>query len=157
MGAALVPELLDFYLNLGAEWSVPLLMLRDAEVYMRVLGVADLDAGAWNRCVERVEGLGIPLFDHFCITPGDHPDGRDADRATLYETILRSLPPGSLTFFSLHPCAPGEIETLTPERAYWRTFEYEYLRSPRLLEFLEQEQIQPIGFREICDVLSQHT
>ncbi len=65
--------------------------------------------------------------------------------------MLHDLPPG-VTYFSLHPNAPGDIEVIVPDRAYWRTFEYEYFQSQRLRMFLEPKRIIPIGYRAIRNV-----
>ena len=94
----------------------------------------------------------MPLVDWFRITPGyDNKDGAGA-RADLYEEILRGLQPG-ITYFSLHPNAPGDIEVIDPVNHRWRTGEYDYFRSDRLRAFLEKEKIVPIGFREIREVM----
>ena len=80
---------------------------------------------------------------------------RDRDRAgdaDLYEASLRILAPG-ITYFSLHPNAPGDIEVIAPDHAAWRIFEYEYFRSQRLKDFLQREGIIPIGYREICTAM----
>ena len=73
-------------------------------------------------------------MDRFRITPGYGTDNDAADRASLYEEILHNLQPG-ITYFSLHPNVSGDIETIDPAHAYWRTFEYEYLQSQRLAIF----------------------
>lgn len=148
MGAASIPELLADYIELGFAYRVPVLLIRRSDDYMAGLGLPPTEEEPWRSAVRNAETRGMPLVDWFRITPGHHPEGRDADRADLYETILRELPPG-LTYFSLHANAPGEIETIVPERAYWRTFEYDYLRSPRLRACLAEQQIHVIGYREL--------
>ena len=153
MGVAFVPELLHAYLQLGREYAAPTLMMRDSTLYTTVLGISAHELGDWAALLATIEATAHPIFDHFLITPEHHPNGRDADRGELYEAMLRSLPAGSLTFFSLHPNAPGDIDVIIPDRAYWRTFEYNYFRSNRLADFLAQEKIIPIGFRELREVM----
>ncbi len=149
MGTAFMPELVEAYLQLGVHYRTPVLVIRDARLYTSLLGLDATLLGDWLTRIEQLEAGGYPIFDSILMTPGHHPQGHAGDRAELYEAMLHDLPPGSLTFFSLHPNAPGEIEAIVPERAYWRTFEYEYFRSNRLCDFLAQEQIVPIGFREL--------
>jgi hypothetical protein len=68
-----------------------------------------------------------------------------------YENILRELAPG-VTYFSLHPNAPGEIEFLTP-KAHWRTFEHQYFQSDRLRNFLKAQGIETVGYRRIREIM----
>lgn len=151
MGTATLPGLIDAYVELGFEYRVPVLYFRQADELMRRMFNADQVDGYLARAAQ-IEERGMPLVDWFRITPGyDLGDGQ-GDRADLYETILRELQPG-VTYFSLHPNAPGDIEILDPANHHWRTGEYSYFRSDRLREFLEREEIVPIGYREIRDVM----
>lgn len=152
MGAALHPALLGAYIELGFEYSVPVLMLRQISAAVRGLGFAQASDEEWPAFVAGLEARGMALVDHFGVTPGYGPNESEGGRAELYEAMLRSLPPG-ITFISLHPNAPGDIETISPDRAHWRTFEYEYFRSDRLRDFLAQEGITPIGYQELRDAL----
>lgn len=151
MGTATLPGLIDAYVELGFEYRVPVLYFRQADDLMRRMFSAD-QADAYLRRAAVIEERGMPLVDWFRITPGyDSGDGQ-GDRADLYEAVLRELQPG-VTYFSLHPNAPGDIEILDPVNHHWRTGEYNYFRSDRLREFLEREGIVPIGFREIRNVM----
>lgn len=152
MGAALLPPLLPSYVEMGFEYGAPVLLPRVVDDYTLSLKMLSLEPQAWMRLVCEVEERGMPLIDWFRITPDHHPAGRDADRADLYEAILRALPPG-ITYFSLHPNVPGDINVIVPDRAYWRTFEYNYFRSERLADFLAAERIVPIGYRELRDLM----
>jgi chitin disaccharide deacetylase len=155
MGAAILPELVEHYVALGFAYGVPVLLPRRIDDYIRTLGLTSTDETTWLQLAETIEAKGMPLVDWFRITPAYHTNDDDDDseaRVELYETILRELPPG-VTYFSLHPNAPGDIETIVPERAYWRTFEYRYFQSQRLRDFLAAEQIIPIGYRAIRTVM----
>lgn len=152
MGAATLPELVEHYVALGFAYGVPVLLPRRIDDYMRTLGLTGTDEATWLQLAEAVEAKGMPLVDWFRITPAYHPtDNREA-RVELYETILHQLQPG-ITYFSLHPNAPGDIETIGPDLAEWRTFEYRYFQSQRLRDFLAAEQIIPIGYRAIRNVM----
>ena len=151
MGTATLPALVDAYVELGFEYRVPVLYFRQADDLMRRMFNAD-QADAHLRRAAVIEERGMPLVDWFRITPGYDGGSGAGDRADLYEAILRDLQPG-VTYFSLHPNAPGDIETLDPANHHWRTGEYDYFRSDRARAFLEREGIVPIGFREIRDVM----
>lgn len=148
MGAALHSALLPAYIELGFEYSVPVLMLRQLDQAVRDRGFTQASDAEWTAFVGGLEERGMALVDHFGITPGYGPGEDNGGRAELYEAMLRALPPG-ITYISLHPNAPGDIEAISPDRAHWRTFEYTYFRSERLHEFLAQEGITPISYREI--------
>ncbi|MEZ4732505.1 MAG: polysaccharide deacetylase family protein [Caldilineaceae bacterium] len=152
MGAAIISALVEHYVELGFAYRVPVLLPRRIDDYIRTLGLAGPDEQSWLQFAAAVEARGMPLVDWFRITPGYHTADHEAGRAALYEEILHNLPPG-VTYFSLHPNAPGDIETIVPERAYWRTFEHRYFQSQRLRDFLAAEEIIPIGYRTICDVM----
>lgn len=154
MGVALLDELLPSYIEFGFQYGVPVLLTRQIDDYMRTLGLGPRDPDEWAALVAQVEARGMPLVDYFRITPGYHVQNWEQGRAVLYEEILHNLAPG-VTYFSLHPNAPGEIEAMEPDRAYWRTFEYEYFQSKRLRDFLLAERITPIGFREIRAVMRE--
>ncbi|MBX3015686.1 MAG: polysaccharide deacetylase family protein [Caldilineaceae bacterium] len=152
MGAALLPELVEAYVAWGFTYGVPVLLPRQIDDYVRTLGLVGPDEQAWLNFVRAIEAKGMPLVDWFRITPGYHLADPAADRAVLYEALLHNLPPG-VTYFSLHPNAPGDIEVIVPERAYWRTFEYHYFQSQRLRDFLRAEAIIPIGYHAIRTIM----
>lgn len=152
MGAALLPELFPAYVKLGFEYNAPVLVLRQLDSAIRTRGYTDASDADWAAFVDGLEARGMGLVDRFLITPGYGPDGDRAGDADLYEASLRILAPG-ITYFSLHPNAPGDIEVIAPDHAAWRIFEYEYFRSQRLKDFLQREGIIPIGYREICTAM----
>lgn len=154
MGAATIPDLIEHYVALGFAYGVPILLPRRIDDYIRTLGLAGPEEDAWLTFAAAVEARGMPLVDWFRITPAYHTNANanSEARIDLYESILHELPPG-VTYFSLHPNAPGDIETIVPERAYWRTFEYRYFQSERLRDFLKTEQIIPIGYRVIRNIM----
>lgn len=154
MGAALLPELFPAYVELGFAYSAPVLVLRQLDSAIRTRGYTDASDAAWTAFADGLEARGMGLIDRFLITPayGGGDADSDSGRAALYEASLRDLSPG-IAYFSLHPNAPGDIETIAPDHAGARIFEYDYFRSPRLKEFLQREGIIPIGYREICTAM----
>ncbi|HRJ44316.1 MAG TPA: polysaccharide deacetylase family protein [Caldilineaceae bacterium] len=152
MGTAMLPGLWEEYVRLGFEYRVPVLFFRQVDRVMRQMFYGPKDETIHQARAAAIEERGMPLVDWFRITPGyDGQDGQ-GDRSELYESILRGLLPG-ITYFSLHPNAPGDINVIDPVNSGWRTHEYDYFRSDRLRDFLAQEGIVPIGFREIRDVM----
>lgn len=152
MGAALSAPLIQAYIQLGFENRVPVLLPRNADAYVRSLAVVTASDDEWLAQTRALEAQGMPLVDTFRITPGYDPLGSEGGRAGEYERILHELPSG-VTYFSLHPNAPGDIEAISPDRFHWRTFEHEYFQSARLRDFLAAEAIVPIGYRAIRTVM----
>lgn len=151
MGAAMMPELIATYLELGFEYGVPVLVTREANAYLQIL-YPDWNHSDWAQTLAQIEARGMPLLDRFIITPGYSPGDNTGGRVALYEQLLGALEPG-VTYFSLHPNTAGDIEAINTVNPHWRTFEYEYLQSQRLRDFLQAQNIIPIGFRAIRDVM----
>jgi hypothetical protein len=152
MGVALLPVLFPAYVELGFAYNVPVLVLRQLDDYVRAMGFTQASDAKWAEFVAGLEARGMPLIDHLRITPGYGPGENAGGRADLYEATLRALPPG-ITYFSLHPNASGDIEMIAPDRAHWRIFEHDYFRSQRLRDFLQREEIVPIGYRALCMIM----
>ena len=124
MGAALAPELVDIYLRLGRDYDLPVLLPRDLDAYLGVLKVGDLDRAPLVDAFQRFESAGVPVVDSFRMTPGVESSEVEA----AYRALLTDLPPG-LTYIALHCNAPGDIESIVPPRAHWRTDEYRLFTS----------------------------
>lgn len=152
MGAALLPDLVNAYIALGFEYGVPVLLARRLDEYTQGFSVPGVGESDWFRYVAGLEERGMLLVDTFRVTPGYHRADAEGGRPELYEQVLHELPAG-VTYFSLHPNAPGDIEVIDPPHAHWRTFEYQYFQSERLAAFLQREDIVPIGFEEIREAM----
>lgn len=146
MGAALAPELIDVYVALGRAYNLPVLLPRDPAGYLGVLNMGPVDPAVLADQARAAEAAGLPLFDHFGMTPG-----ADSARARqAYEGLVEATPPG-LSFLAFHCNAPGDIETIVPPRAQWRIDEYNLFRDPGFLAWVAGRDIHLIGFRPIRD------
>jgi hypothetical protein len=65
-----------------------------------------------------------------------------------YRETIDGLMPG-ITHFALHATMSGEIETIAPAHAGWRTREYALLASGAIGEWLAAGGVTPIGYRDI--------
>jgi predicted glycoside hydrolase/deacetylase ChbG (UPF0249 family) len=149
MGAALSPALVDAYCRVGRDYDLPVLLPRRGEQYAKVLKLDTPEAFAkWREVIARLEDAGMPLVDDFAMTPGA-PVG---ESEAAYRALVETLPEG-LTFVALHPNAPGDIETIVPPRAHFRTDEYELLRNGRIKAWLEEAGVQTIGMRALRDAM----
>jgi predicted glycoside hydrolase/deacetylase ChbG (UPF0249 family) len=149
MGAALSPMLVDAYCRIGRDYSLPVLLPRRGEQYAKVLKLDTPEAFAkWREVIAHLEGDGMPLVDDFAMTPGA-PVG---ESEAAYRALVETLPRG-LTFVALHPNAPGDIDTIVPPRAHFRTDEYDLLRNGRIKAWLDEAGIQTIGMRALRDAM----
>jgi predicted glycoside hydrolase/deacetylase ChbG (UPF0249 family) len=144
-GAAMRPEFIDIYRQLGEDYDLPIVLMRrfaggnprppGAPALPRALEAFAADAAA----------RGEPVFDLFYETPWD----RTVEAEGVYREILASTEEG-LSFFAFHFNAPGD-EALAPDVAHYRTDEYALFRSGRIEPVIAELGIELIGMREIRD------
>lgn len=151
MGSCMIPELVEIYADLGREFNVPVMAAQRVDAFMAGRGRL-LDAPHHQQLRARMGEYGLPPIDYMRVTPCYSGFAGQNPTPDLYEQILGGLEPG-ITFFALHPNAPGDIEQIDLINHAWRTFEYRYLQSDRLDAFLRREAIIPIGYREIRDLM----
>jgi predicted glycoside hydrolase/deacetylase ChbG (UPF0249 family) len=147
MGAALCPQLIESYCRVGSDYRLPVLLPRRAEQYARLLKLDLLGAdAALSAAMKRLDAQAVPLVDDFRMTPGVASE--ESDRA--YRELVETLPDG-LTFMALHPNMSGDIETIVPPRAHYRTDEVRLLGSGAITGWLEAAGIGTIGMRPLRD------
>lgn len=141
MGAAAVPELVEIYLRLGRDYRLPVLLPREIGSYLDVLSIGAADRALYAEAAARPEAQGA---QRFIITPCVDP----AESDTVYRRMVAELPEG-ITFFSLHCNAPGDIETISPRWAPWRTDEHRLCGDPAFHRFVVGQGVELIGYREM--------
>lgn len=147
MGAALCPQLIESYCRVGHDYRLPILLPRRVDQYARLLKLDLLGAGtALSAAMKRLDAQAVPLVDDFRMTPGVASE--ESDRA--YRELVETLPDG-LTFVALHPNMSGDIETIVPPRAHYRTDEVRLLGSGAIADWLEAAGIGTIGMRPLRD------
>ncbi len=146
MGAALLPSLLKIYLRLGREYRLPILFPRNLRDYTSVLDFEGISCKDHFEALEELEGEGWPLVDHFRMSPWVPKE--DTDR--VYRELIAELSAG-LTMIALHPTQRGEIESIVPAKAHFRTEEYHLLKDPDFQKFVAAQGIRPVGFRPVRD------
>jgi len=148
MGVAFLPQLFEIYLQLGQEYRLPILLPHVISDYTSVLDLGEPPVEVYSNAARRLETAGWPMVDHFRMTPGVLSEESHA----AYHGLIKSLPQG-LTFVALHPTCPGEIETIVPPKAHFRTDEYRLLRDVEFQELIRKEGIYLLGFRPLRDLL----
>ena len=146
MGGALAPELIESYLRIGREYRLPVLYPRHVPQYLETLRMGEVELSVYEGRSAAVEAGGIPIVDYFATTPGV----ASAYAECSYQALVRAAPAG-LSFLAFHCNAPGDIETIIPERAQWRVDEFNLFSSDTFLEWVRQQGLRLTGFREIRD------
>jgi hypothetical protein len=147
MGAAVVPELVGVYVRLGREYRLPVVLPRELDSYTGVLRMGEIPPGIHEAVVAALDAAGLPVIDRFRMTPGVP----SADVDAQYRTMIDTLPPG-VTFFAVHCNAPGDIETIVPPRAHWRTDEYRLFDSGRPARWIADAGIRAVGMRAVREL-----
>ena len=148
MGVALLPQLIDIYIRLGREYRLPVLLPKHLSEYTSVLAFDDISLQEAAEGLARLDADGWPLVDHFRMTPG--VPLRESGRA--YRELIAGLPQG-LTLVAVHPNTSGDIETIIPQRAHFRTEEYRLFRDAKFKAFIAAQNIQTLGLRPIRELL----
>ena len=144
MGAAVLPELVEIYIRMGREYKLPVLLPRRFSEYTSVLDFGDVPLVRYEELLAKLEAKEWPLVDHFRMTPGV----ASADCERVYRDLIVGLQPG-LNLIALHPNTSGDIETIVPPRAHFRTDEYRLLSDPEFRNLVSQQDIRTIGFRPL--------
>jgi hypothetical protein len=148
MGAALLPEVVDIYLQLGRDYRLPVLLPRELDSYTGVLKMGETPPGLYAQRVADLDAERQPVFDRFRMTPWVEASRAEA----TYREMIESLPAGA-TFFGLHCNAPGDIEAIVPPRAHFRTEEYALFKSGGPARWAREAGIRLAGMREVRELL----
>lgn len=147
MGTAMMPEFVHIYEKLGAEFSLPLLLMRDYLTFSVMSYVGPVTSAEFNTASARAVARGNPIVALQAETPWTWPDGIE----TAYRQLFESLPEG-ISWLALHFSAPGDIEIIDSENAI-RTGEYEFFRSGRAKALMDELGLVPIGVRSWRDAI----
>ena len=148
MGAALLPQLLETYLRLGREYRLPVLFPRNLREYTSVLDFQGFSLDGHFEMLGKLAEEGWPLVDHFRMSPWVLAEKTDS----TYRGLIADLQTG-MTMIALHPTRGGEIESIVPTKAHFRTEEYRLLKDPDFQKFVAGQGIRPVGFRPLRDLL----
>ena len=131
--AALAPEFLPSYVKLGREYGVPVLFPKSLAGHDSIGGIGALDAAFYDDVARDLASTGNILVDQVLETPW-HLQEAAEDR---YRAMFSKATGAGLTFVALHANAPGEIEYIEPDSAMIRIEEYDLLRRPGRIDWLD--------------------
>lgn len=151
MGAAMLPEFVERYYALSADYDLPVQLVKDLSQFNPASYAGPLSPEPYDRVVARARADGHPIYERIIESPW----ARKTDAETAYREIFAEIPEG-LTYLSLHFNSVGDFEIIEPEAAHIRTEEYAFFRQNLIHDWAREFDIAFIGMRELRDKLRQH-
>jgi chitin disaccharide deacetylase len=151
MGTVMMPEFLDIYVRLGAEYRLPILLPRNVLALAPPGTHNPAHAPRYEAAIEALVAKGNPDFTDFVITAFGHKGG---DLEPAYRAIFSGIGPG-LTWGAFHFNAAGDIENYSDD-ASLRIAEYELFRSGRARAMMDEAGIELVGMRSLRERMHAH-
>jgi predicted glycoside hydrolase/deacetylase ChbG (UPF0249 family) len=148
MGSSLAPEWCDRYIALGVEYRVPVLITSALSAYDPNNHLVGVSEATFSSFVASAREVGMPIFDRVLETDFGRPRGGPVDYAAkLHSTDV------DLAYCAFHPCrpGPGEIEQIEPGAHHVRVDEYELFGTNEWGSWLQEQDFEVIGMRDLRD------
>ena len=153
MGSLFHPRLLAIYLELASEFQVPPFLVRPDVPHMQSANISTEEAQAYLHLAAQIEAWGIPLFDRFYVMNLNRTEGGLEEA----RAVLAGLPPGSMTYFILHPnIDTPDLRAFAPDWAA-RVDDYHLLTDPAFHQLLDELGITVVGMRAIREAMRRTT
>ena len=150
MGTIMSPLFVQSYIQAASSRLLPSMLPRLTAKGIEMMGVGEQERMAYTPVMEMLESLGLPMLDGLLSMPLNEPGGQE--QMEIAKDLLGDLPEG-ITHFILHPSIDTpELRALAPD---WesRVANYDVFMSDALKKFLEQEDINLIGYRALRDAM----
>lgn len=150
MGSVAHPKFMFDYIQAAMTRMIPAMVFRLTKTEWMGLGLDENSATMIEGYLADLEANGFPLIDHLRSMPLDQPN----DRLEIAKNIFKNLPSG-ITHFIIHPAVgTEELRAITPD---WesRVGDYQLFMDDEIHNFLKQEGIQLIGYKEIQNQFMQ--
>jgi predicted glycoside hydrolase/deacetylase ChbG (UPF0249 family) len=148
MGTIMNPKFIQSYIQAAASRLLPNMLPRLNAKGVDVIGLSPDEIQLYEPVIQQIENLGVPRLDGLLFLPLDQPNGQ----METAKELLGNLPEG-ITHFVLHPSIDtAELRSIAPD---WesRVSNYNTFMSDELKEFIEGEDINLIGYRQIRDAM----
>jgi len=148
MGTIMSPLFIQSYIQAAATRRLPNMLPRTDARGIQMMGVDEDELRMYEPIMQQLERMGVPMLEGIIGMPLEH----DQDHLGLAKKLLSELPTG-ITHFILHPSIDTpELRAICPD---WqaRVANYNAFMSDDLKQFIEQEDIKLIGYRQIRDAM----
>jgi predicted glycoside hydrolase/deacetylase ChbG (UPF0249 family) len=150
MGTIMNPLFIQSYIQAAASRLLPPMLPRLDAQGAEMMGMSPAEMQAYAPVMQQLEKMGLPMVDGILMMPLDEPS--EQKQMEIARHLLGNLPVG-ITHFILHPSIDTkELRAIAPD---WesRVANYKVFMSPELKKFIENEDIKPIGYRQIRDAM----
>lgn len=137
MGTVMMPEFIEIYSRLGAEYRLPIFFSRD----LAMIGAVRDERAVYEPVLEALVARGNPDFAAFLTSPWGDPSPPDE----AYRRIFSAAQPG-LNWGAMHFDQPGAIEHYSGD-APMRIGEYRYFRSGAARALFDELDLELVGMR----------
>jgi len=150
MGTVVHPKFLQSYLDLAEEYGVPAFLPNITRDRMRELDQAQ-NQQAYFEVLERIDASQIPTLDEIIIDTLIPLE----DKSAFYRERIAGIKPG-LSHLLFHPARMSdELQGIDKEASASRHADYLAYRDPELKQFIVDQGIQMIGYRELKEYLNR--
>ena len=150
MGTIMSPLFIQSYIQAAASRQLPNMLPRIDAQGMEITGMSEAELKVYEPIMNQLLEAGIPMLEGLLSMPLDEPNP-DRQMETAKD-LLGNLPVG-ITHFVLHPSIDtAELRSIAPD---WesRVANYNTFMSDELKNFIEQEDIKLIGYRQIRNAM----
>jgi predicted glycoside hydrolase/deacetylase ChbG (UPF0249 family) len=150
MGTIMNPKFIQSYIQAAASRLLPNMLPRMDAKGMEMVGMNANERQAYEPILQQIENMGVPMLEGLVSMPLGQPNGQ----MEIAKDLLGNLPMG-ITHFILHPSIDTEeLRSIAPD---WesRVSNYNTFMSDELKKFIEGEDIQLIGYRQIREAMRQ--
>lgn len=144
MGGAMMPEFVERYYQLGLDYDVPVLLVKDLSQFNPVSYAGPIATEPYDAVVSRAREDGHPVFDVVIESPWERTD----DARSAYRRLFEQIPEG-LTYLALHFNDVGDFEVIEPDKAHVRTEEYAFFKEETIHQWAGELDIDFIGMRAL--------
>jgi chitin disaccharide deacetylase len=148
MGTIMSPLFIQSYIQAAASRQLPNMLPRTNAKGIQMMGMGKDQLSTYEPIMQQLESMGVPMLEGIIALPLEH----DQDHLGLARKLLSELPVG-ITHFILHPSIDTpELRAICPD---WqaRVANYNAFMSDDLKQFIGQEDIRLIGYRQIRDAM----
>ncbi|MFT7242673.1 MAG: putative glycoside hydrolase/deacetylase ChbG (UPF0249 family) [Candidatus Azotimanducaceae bacterium] len=150
MGTVVHPKFLKSYLSLAIEYGVPAFLPNVTKDRLRQLNRID-QQDEYLEILEQIDDSAVPTLDEIIVdtlVPMEDLFPVE-DKVTFYRNHIQSIQPG-LTHLLFHPAKMGdELAAIDKKRSTSRHADYIAYTDPTLKQFILDEGIHLIGYREL--------
>jgi predicted glycoside hydrolase/deacetylase ChbG (UPF0249 family) len=145
MGTVMMPEFLDIYLRLGADYRLPVVLPRSIVEWAGTRG----HEARYEAAMDALAARGNPDFSRYLTSPFHDTAGQTTEE--VYHGIFR-MADDALNWGAFHMTVAGEFAAISPD-APMRAAEYDLFASGQAALMMKAAGLTPVGMRGFRDAM----